>query len=110
MKSRPTLLFRTVVLTLPALLLAGCGQSREEELGKELDSVRAELKQTQDSLHASETALQALRKEQQTTTRYVDDGPSLAPDPEPPVVNPGEAGAEGHNPGEVVADAVPPQV
>ena len=87
------------VLMAGAVALGGCDQAAQKpSLQQQLDQAQAELKRAQEGQRAAERELADVRKAAENT-RYVDDGPSLAPDePSPPgdpeTPAPGDAASE----------------
>jgi hypothetical protein len=80
---------------LTALLLAGCDESREAELNREIEAVRAELGVVQRELREAQQENKILRQAPPQLPEDVEEGQAVGPEPDPPEVNPGEAGMEG---------------
>jgi hypothetical protein len=73
------------MIAVPLAMLSACGPTPEQKLQAELDQTRAELTQAQQNVRGLQMELEQARSKARAAanTRYVDDGPSLAPDEAP---------------------------
>ena len=102
---RSTYPFPRLLMAMPLAMLSACGPTPEEKLQAELDQTRAELTQTQQNVRGLQVELEQARSRARTAanTRYVDDGPSLAPDEAPDAeLSPPSGDGDGNGDGAVV--------